>query len=58
MPNEEKLPRGYWREAIYIVVYIQNKGHLKMNRDKTPYELWFGRPNSVKYFRVLEVNAT
>ena len=23
-----------------------------MNSDKTPYELWFGRPASVKYFRV------
>ena len=23
-----------------------------MNNDKTPYELWLGRPASVKYFRV------
>jgi len=23
-----------------------------VNSDKTPYELWFGRPVSVKYFRV------
>ena len=22
-----------------------------MSSDKTPYELWFGRPGSVKYFR-------
>ena len=22
-----------------------------MNSDKIPYELWFGRPTSVKYFR-------
>ena len=26
--------------------------HLKVSNDKTPYELWFGRPYSVKYFRV------
>jgi hypothetical protein len=25
---------------------------LKPNHDKTPYELWFGRPTSVKYFRI------
>ena len=51
MPIETKLPNGYWREAIYIVVYVQNRGQLRVNSDKTPYELWFGRPTSVKYFR-------
>ena len=25
MINEAKIPDGYWREARYIVVYIQNK---------------------------------
>ena len=52
MLNEAKLPNGYWREAIYTVVYVQNKWQLGMSSDKTPYELWFGRPTSVKYFRV------
>ena len=27
-----------------------------MNKDKTPYELWYGRPTSVKYFRVFGSN--
>ena len=39
MLNESKLPNGYWREAIYTTIYIQNRGQLIMNRDKTPYEL-------------------
>jgi hypothetical protein len=25
---------------------------LRPNHDKTPYELWFGRPTSLKHFRV------
>jgi hypothetical protein len=33
-------------------VYILNRGQLKINSDKTPYELWFGRAPSVKYFKV------
>ena len=52
MLNEAKLPDGYWREAVHIVVYIQNKGQIRMNNDENTYELWFGRPTSVKYFRV------
>ena len=26
--------------------------HLRPNNDKTPYELWFGRPASIKRFKV------
>ena len=50
MLNEAKIPDGYWREAIYTVVYVQNRGKLRVNSDKT-HELWFGRTTSVKYFR-------
>jgi hypothetical protein len=44
MLNEAKLPNIYWREAIYTIVYILNISQLRVNHDKTPYELWFGRP--------------
>ena len=43
---------AYWKEAIYTNVYLLNRGQLKVNKDKTPYELWYGRPASVKYFKV------
>jgi hypothetical protein len=33
-------------------VYILKKGQLKINSNKTPYELWFGRSPLVKYFKV------
>ena len=32
--------------------HILNKAHLKSHSDKTPYELWFGRPASIKHFKV------
>ena len=28
-----------------------------MTKDKTPYELWYGRPTSVKYFKVFGSNS-
>jgi transposase InsO family protein len=52
MLNEEKLSDRYWREAVSTNVYIFNIGQLRVNSDKTPYELWFGRAPSVKYFKV------
>jgi hypothetical protein len=39
-------------EAIHTVVHILNKAHLKPHNDKTPCELWFGRPASIKHFKV------
>ena len=49
---KQNFPDVYWREAIYIDVYVQNRGQLRVNSDKTHYELWFRRPTSIKYFRV------
>jgi hypothetical protein len=34
------------------VVHVLNKAHLKPQSDKTPYELWYGRPTSIKHFKV------
>ena len=52
MLNEAKLSATYWKEAVYTLVYILNRGQLRVNKDKTPYELWYGRPASLKYFKV------
>ena len=52
MLNEVRLSDGYWREAISTIVHILNKGQLRINSNKTPYELWYGRAPSVKYFKV------
>ena len=52
MLNEERLSDGDWREDVSPIVHILNRGQLRINSNKTPYELWFGRSPSVKYFRV------
>jgi hypothetical protein len=57
MLNEAKLPYIYWREEIYTTVYTLNIAQLRVNHEKTPYELWFGRPSSVKHFRVFGIKC-
>jgi hypothetical protein len=52
MMNEKNIAQTYWVEAIHTVVHILNKSHLRPQSDKTPYELWFGRPASIKHFKV------
>jgi hypothetical protein len=52
MMNEKNIGQTYWVEAIHTTVHVLNKAHLRSQSDKTPYELWFGRPASIKNFRV------
>ena len=52
MMNERNISQAYWVEAIHTTVHVLNKAHLRPNSDKTPYELWFGRPASIKHFKV------
>jgi hypothetical protein len=52
MMNEKNISQPYWVEAIHIVVHILNKSHLRPQSDNNPYELWFGRPASIKHFKV------
>jgi hypothetical protein len=47
-----KLTDIFWTQAVHTTVHIQNRVMLKKNTDKTPYELWKGRPTNVKHFRV------
>jgi hypothetical protein len=37
---------------VHTSIHIQNKGMLRNNCDKNPYELWKGRPTNVNHFRV------
>jgi len=45
-------PHTFWGEAAHTTVNILNKDHIYVNSDKTPYELWYGKPPIVKHFRV------
>jgi hypothetical protein len=52
MLMDSKLTDVFWVQAVHTTVHIQNRGMLRNNSDKTPYELWKGRPTNVKHFRV------
>jgi hypothetical protein len=52
MLNEAKLSDGYWREFVITTIYILNRGQIKVNSDKIPYELCSRRAPSIKYFKV------
>jgi hypothetical protein len=57
MMNEKNIGQTYWVEAIHTSVHILNKAHLKPHSDKTPYALWYGRPASIKHFRVFGIKC-
>jgi hypothetical protein len=50
--NEKNIGQTYWVESIHTIVHVLNKSHLRPQSDKTPYELWYGRPASTKHFKV------
>jgi hypothetical protein len=52
MMNEKNIVQTYWVEEIHTTIHILNKSHLKPYSDKAPYELLYGRPTSIKHFKV------
>ena len=49
---EKNIIQTYWIEEMHTTVHVLNKSHLRPHSDKTPYELWYGRPASIKHFKV------
>ena len=52
MLNEAGISDMFFPQAIHTIVHILNKALLRKNANKTPYELWKGRPANVKHFMV------
>jgi hypothetical protein len=52
MLMDSKLTDIFWTQEVHTIVHIQNKVIPRNNTDKTPYELWKGRPTNVKNFKV------
>jgi hypothetical protein len=50
MLMDSKLTNIFWTQAVHTTFHIQNRVILRNNTDKTPYELWKGRPANVKHF--------
>jgi transposase InsO family protein len=51
MIMDSKLTDIFWTQAVHTTVHIQNRVMLRNNTNKTPYELWKGRPTNVKNLR-------
>jgi hypothetical protein len=52
MLNESRLNDMFWPQSIHTDVHILNRSLLRNNTDKTPYQLWKGRPAKIKHFRI------
>jgi hypothetical protein len=44
MLMDYKLTNIFWTQVVHTSIHIQNRVMLRNNTDKTPYELWKGRP--------------
>ena len=48
-----RLPIVFWGHAVLAAIYILNRRLNKNNnKEKTPYELWFGKKPNLKHLRV------
>jgi transposase InsO family protein len=52
MIMDSKLTDIFWTQAVHTTFQFEKRVMLINNTDKTPYELWKGRPANVKHFRV------
>ena len=51
MLDESEVPITFWGEFVQTILNILNKVHIRVNSDKTPYELWHGKRASIKHFK-------
>jgi hypothetical protein len=52
MLKDSKFGNIFWAQEVHTSVHILNRGILRNNSDKNPYEIWKGRPENVNHFRV------
>jgi len=57
MLNDSKKSDVFWVQEIHTTFHILNRGTLRSNNDNNPYELWKGRPENVKHFRVFGIKC-
>jgi transposase InsO family protein len=52
MLKYSKLSDIFWAQVVHTIIHILNIGILISNSHKNPYDLWNGRLEKVKHFRV------
>jgi len=51
MVHSKNLAQHFWGEAVKTACHIINSVYLRPETNKTPYEIWWGKKPTVKYFR-------
>ncbi|GJV74363.1 ribonuclease H-like domain-containing protein [Tanacetum coccineum] len=51
MLADSKLPATFWAEAVNTACYVQNRVLVFKPHNKTPYELFSGRPPTISFMR-------
>jgi hypothetical protein len=51
MIHSKNLAQHFWGEAVNIACHIINMVYLRLETNKTPYEIWRGKKPTVKYFK-------
>jgi len=51
MIHSKNLAQHFWGEAVNTACHIINRVYLRPETSKTPYEIWWGKKPTVKYFR-------
>lgn len=46
------MPKGFWAKAVATTVYDFNRTTSTTNREKTPYELWYGKAPKIDHLKV------
>ena len=54
---QSKLEKCFWAEAILTSNHLQNRMSTKLIKNKTPYELWFGKKPNLNYLRTFGCRA-
>ncbi|GJT85399.1 putative ribonuclease H-like domain-containing protein [Tanacetum coccineum] len=58
MLADSKLPTTFWAEAVNTACYVQNRVLVIKPHNKTPYELFNGRPPIISFMRLFRCPVT
>ncbi|GJZ48917.1 putative ribonuclease H-like domain-containing protein [Tanacetum coccineum] len=58
MLADSKLPTTFWAEAVNTAYYVQNRVLVIKPHNKTPYELFNGRPPKISFMRPFRCPVT
>jgi hypothetical protein len=47
---DSKFTDIFWTQEVHTIVHIQNRGMLKNNSEKNPYELWKRKTSECEAF--------